>query len=61
MPRQGLFPSQQFHCLSELITIHINISLCTADMMGILFPAACILLFHFHWKQTSFFAIFEWS
>ena len=27
MPRQGLFPSQQFHCMSGLITIHINVSL----------------------------------
>jgi hypothetical protein len=35
MPRQGLFPSQQFHCLSELITLQTNISLCGADMMGI--------------------------
>ena len=25
------------------------------------FPAACIFLFHFHWKQTSFFAGFEWN
>ena len=24
-------------------------------------PAACTFLIHFHWKQTSFFAIFEWS
>jgi NAD/NADP transhydrogenase beta subunit len=26
---------QKLHCLSELITIHINISLCGADMMAI--------------------------
>ena len=26
---------QQFHCLAKLITININISLCGADMMGI--------------------------
>ena len=24
-------------------------------------PAACIFLIHFHWKQTSFFAIFEYN
>ena len=35
MPRQGLFPSQQFHCLAKPITIHIKLSLCGADMMGI--------------------------
>ena len=25
------------------------------------FPPACIFLVYFHWKQTSFFAIFEWN
>ena len=28
--------SQQFHCLGKLITIHINISLCGADVMTII-------------------------
>jgi hypothetical protein len=37
----GSCPLQQFHCLAKLITIHLNISLCGADMMGIvsLLPA----------------------
>jgi NAD/NADP transhydrogenase beta subunit len=26
---------QKLYCLAKLITIHINISLCGADMMGI--------------------------
>jgi hypothetical protein len=51
--------SQQFNCLAKLITIHINISLCGADMMGIVSPLLTFFLIHFHWKQTSFSAIFE--
>jgi len=34
-PLGGSYPSQQFHCLAKPITIHLNISLCGADMMGI--------------------------
>ena len=45
--------SQQFNCLAKLITIHINISLCGADVMTIL-SLRMHFLIHFHWKQTSF-------
>ena len=30
-------------------------------MMTSNIKAACIFLIHFQWKQTSFFAIFEWN
>ena len=50
--------SQQFHSLTKLITIHINISLCGADVMGIAY------LLHaffdsFPLETDFFFAIFE--
>ena len=35
----------------DCVTIH--------RQLATLFLAACVFLFHFHWKQTSFFAIFE--
>jgi len=40
--------------------MHINISLCGADVMTIL-SLRMHFLIHFHWKQTSLFAIFEWN
>jgi hypothetical protein len=35
--------------------------LCGADVMGIGSPLLTFFLIHFHWKQTSFSAIFEWN
>jgi hypothetical protein len=46
-------PSQQFHSLTELITIHINISLRCADIKAILSLLHAFFI-SFHWKQTSF-------
>jgi hypothetical protein len=55
----GSCPSQQLHCLIELITNHINISLFGAYTKAIVSLLHEKFLFHFHWKQTSFFAGFE--
>ena len=49
--------SQQFHGLSELITLQTNISLRGALYKDDPFCAASTFSFHFHWKQTSFLQI----
>jgi len=57
MPRQGLFPSQQFHCMSGLITIHINVSLLL--FKGHRVPAHEKFFYSFPLETGFFFAIFE--
>jgi hypothetical protein len=49
----GAYPSQQFHCLAKPITIHLNISLCGADMMGIVYLLHA--LFNSFPLETDFF------